>query len=485
MVLFRLLDRSVGIVSTAVLARLLLPADFGLVAMAMSIIAVIELATTFSFEIGLIQKPSPRPEHYDTAWTLNIIAAAAGAAITAALAFPTASFYGDERLVPVMFAIGAAWFVSGFENVGTVDFRRRMDFASEFRLMATRRLIAFVVTMIAVVTLRSYWALIIGSATARLAGVVLSYRMQPLRPRLSLACSGELFSFSGWMVANNLIGVVIGRVPHFIVGRLFGAQSLGAYTVGAEIAHLAYSELVAPINRAMFPGYARLADDRPAFRQICVDATAAILLVVLPASVLIAVLAGPIVRVLLGDQWSQAVPVIQVLVISGAISAVTSNNLAAYLALGRQYLTMVILLARLVLLALAIALLADRQGLIGVAYAELFASLGSLAVTLPILFATLQLSAREYLRGLWRPLVASALTGIAVLGVLRLLAAPDTLGGALAQLAVGVPAGVLIYPTLVALLWRMSGRAQTIEVLIARRALGWLQARMHRAAGPT
>src|SRR5690349_8288264 len=105
MVLFRLFDRSVGIVSTAVLARLLVPADFGLVAMAMSVIAIIELATAFSFEVALIQKADPGREHYDTAWTLNILMAAGAALLTAALAAPAASMYGDQRLVAVMLCI--------------------------------------------------------------------------------------------------------------------------------------------------------------------------------------------------------------------------------------------------------------------------------------------------------------------------------------------------------------------------------------------
>ena len=71
MVLFKLVDRGLAIVSTLILARLLVPADFGLVAMAMSVIPILELATSFSFEIALIQKRELQRAHYDTAWTLN------------------------------------------------------------------------------------------------------------------------------------------------------------------------------------------------------------------------------------------------------------------------------------------------------------------------------------------------------------------------------------------------------------------------------
>src|SRR5262249_27643518 len=140
MVLFRLLDRSVGVVSTLVLARLLVPEDFGVVAMAMSIISLVELATAFSFEIALIQKPDPRRVHFDTAWTLNIVVAFCGGVVTAALAAPAAQFYQEPRLTLVMLAIAAGWTVSGFENVGTVEFRRSMNFQREFLFFGYKRL---------------------------------------------------------------------------------------------------------------------------------------------------------------------------------------------------------------------------------------------------------------------------------------------------------------------------------------------------------
>lgn len=478
MVLFRLFDRSIGIVSTAALARLLIPADFGLVAMAMSVIAVIELATAFSFEVALIQKADPSRDHFDTAWTLNILMATAGAVATAALAWPAATMYGDPRLVAVMLCIAAAWLVSGCENTGVANFRRRMDFSAEFRLMATKRVVTFLVTMAAAFTFRSYWALVIGMATGRVVGVVLSYLMEPFRPRLSLASARELLNFSGWLLANNLAGVILGRLPHFFVGRLFGAQALGAYTVGSEIAQLAHTELVAPINRAMFPGYARLVSDLDNFRRVCTEATAAILLVVLPTSVAVAILAAPIVRVLLGEQWHEAAPVIRILAFAGAITAVTSNNIAAYLALGRPRLVTVIYLARLVLFVVLAVLFATSGAVSTIALCELAAALGSLMVSLPILFRVVKVRALDYLASTWRPFVASAASGAAVYGLLGLSDDAHELGLAIGQLAIGLPVGLVLYVATLALLWQLSGRPATVELQIGRRVSGAVAARI-------
>lgn len=467
MVLYRLFDRSVGVVSTMVLARLLIPADFGLVAMAMSIIAIIELASAFSFELALIQKAAPEREHFDTAWTLNILIAFGGACLTAALAFPAAAFYGDPRLPAVMIAIAIAWFLSGFESTGIANFRREMNFAAEFRWFASRRMVSFVVVLFAAWFFRSYWALVIGMAAGRLTGVVMSYVMHPFRPRLSLSRARDLFSFSGWLLANNIADVIFSRLPHLFVGRVFGARTLGAYTVGSEIAQLANTELVAPINRAMFPGYARLVDDPETFRRVCIDATAAILLVVLPVSMAVAVLAGPIVRVLLGEQWGQAVPIIHVLAFSGAISALNANNISAYLALGKPYLPTLVLVVRLIIFAAIIGVVWPERGVVKVAYAELAAAAGSFAVSLPILFSLLRLRLRAYMASVWRPLVASVLTAGATQLVVSRFDKPDSLLSALLLLATGLLVFAVFYLFLLWVLWSLSGRRDTIEKLIA------------------
>ena len=98
MVLFKLVDRSVGLISTIVLARLLVPSDFGLVALAAALIGAAELLGAFSFDVTLIHRVDTTRSHFDTAWSLNILFGAACAILLALAAVPAASFYGDPRL---------------------------------------------------------------------------------------------------------------------------------------------------------------------------------------------------------------------------------------------------------------------------------------------------------------------------------------------------------------------------------------------------
>jgi lipopolysaccharide exporter len=469
MVLFKLADRALGLISVVILARLLVPADFGLVAMAMTIIAFIDIATTLSFDIALIQKPDPTRAHYDTAWTLNIALGVGCALVIAALAYPAALFYNEPRLTAVMLALAAGWLLQGFENIGVVNFRREMNFAREFRFMASKRIVGFVVTLTLALTLQSYWALIAGTVVSRFAGVLLSYVMQPFRPRFSLAESKELFSFSSWLLMNNILGATLANIPLFFIGRVNGPQQLGLYTVGHEIAFLPSTELIAPINRAVLPGYSRMATNLETLREGFVEVIAVILMIALPASFGLAAIAEPLVKVVLGDKWLGTIPIIQILAFGGAIAAMHSNNYAAYIALGQQRVLVLMMTAHLLVVVPLMFFLGGKFGILGVAYAELIASMGSLAMGYPVLFKTLKISISSYIRKIWRPLLAAGVMGLTVSSLVR-----EATEGAVAlapgwQLAMLIPAGAAIYIATLAVLWLAAGRPIGAETVALAR----------------
>jgi lipopolysaccharide exporter len=137
-------------------------------------------------------------------------------------------------------------------------------------------------------------------------------------------------------------------------------------------------------------------------------------MLVLPASIGVAVLANPMVRVMLGEKWSDAVPVIQVLALSGAVTATLSNNVSAYLALGLPKLVTLILATRLAVLVPGLLYLSDQFNLVGFALAEGLAAVACLGVSYPVLFRQLQLSTGEFFSNLWRPFAASATMGLGV-----------------------------------------------------------------------
>src|SRR5258706_9735213 len=283
MVLLKIVERGIGLASTVVLARLLLPADFGVVAMATSIIAILELFGALGLDWALIQRPDATPANYNAAWTFSAIFGVSCAIALLCVAAPAATFYGEPRLVPVMQVLAGMMAIGGFQNIGIVAFRRDLEFDREFRFLLAKKIATVVVTILLAFTLRSYWALVIGVTFGSAMSVALSYYVHPYRPRLSLHGLGELLRFSKWLLANNALLFLNARASDFVIGRLSGAGALGMYQIAYEISNLPTTELVAPINKATFPGYSRLAGDIVKLRDGFLNFTSMVALITLPA----------------------------------------------------------------------------------------------------------------------------------------------------------------------------------------------------------
>jgi len=167
MIGFRLLDRSVGLISVLVLARVLTPADFGLVAMATAMIAFVELFGWLGLDVALIQRPGATREHFDSAWTMNVLIGASVALVLLACGWPLAWFYDDPRLIALVAFLSLGPLVQGCENIGVVAFRKELSFDREFRFLLSKRLLSVAITIALALWLRSYWALAIGMVCAQ------------------------------------------------------------------------------------------------------------------------------------------------------------------------------------------------------------------------------------------------------------------------------------------------------------------------------
>jgi len=480
MVSLKLIMRGLGVVSTLILARLLMPADFGLVALAMAVYGFSGLLGAFGFDAALIHKQdAAERSHYDTAWTLNLLYGAAQGVVLWLLAAPLGGLLGDERLVPIIEVLAGLAVLERFENIGVVDFRKELRFHKEFQYELPVRLLRFAVTVGLAVAFRDYWALVAGIAAGRVSKVALSYVMHPFRPRPSLARAGELFRFSKWFLASNVFGFVNQRADMLIVGAFAGATPLGYYRVGFEISNLPSSEVVAPMVRAIFPGYARAAADGQLAYYVR-RMLGAFALLAVPAGVGMALVAEPLVTVLLGPRWQPAAPLMAVLAIYGVLSGLVRANHPVFLALGRPWVTTYYTGARALLTVPVLAAAVHFGGALGAAWGQLGIAAG---LTLPyavVLGRALGLPLRGLAGAVWRPAAASAAMAVAVLAVGRVsgLSAAELLLG---QVGIGVTA----YGLALAGLWLAAGRPRGAETEVLRWLAGRLrpQGRPGRAMG--
>lgn len=463
MVAFKMLDRSIAVVSTVILARMLAPHDFGLVGMAMILVAALNLLVSFGFDVQLIQNAKAGRDEFDTAWTFSVIFSVACAVVLAVLASPAAAFYREPRLEAVVYALALAFALDGFSNIGTVAFRREMRFDREFKFLMSKRFANILVTIPLAIYLRSYWALVIGQLAGSVLSLALSYIVSTYRPRFSLKAKVEMFHTSKWLVINNFFQFIHGRAATFLLARTAGAGWVGIYSISSEIANLPSNELVAPVNRAAFPGYAKVAHDLPALRASFLKVIGAIALISIPSGAGILVVADLLVPAALGWKWMSAIPVIQILAVYGVIKALQTNISYIYLALGQMRRITTISAIQITFMLAVMIPSVMTWGVMGAAWSYLATAILMIPVNQVLVARCLNLSGTTFLRELVRPLAASGVMALVVLGLKsQLVLRHETLDYVLALLLC-VAVGALVYTAVLYGLWRLSARSDGME----------------------
>lgn len=473
MVLLRIVDRAIGLISTVVLARLLVPGDFGLIALAASLIGMLEVLGAVGMDIALIQRADARREHFDTAWTFHVLFGLVTAVLVACIAWPLASFYEDPRLVSVMLMLAAAHALQAFENIGVVAFRKELEFDREFKYRVTRRVVTtFLVTLPLAFALGNYWALLIGSLVSSCIAVALSYLLHPYRPRISLVAFGELMAFSKWFLLTSIVEFLYGRMAGLIIGKWSGPAGVGAYSLAADVAVMATQEISAPVQRAVFPGYAKLANDRSQLRRVFLKVTAVLLLLVLPGGMGISLLAEPIVLVLLGAKWNEAVPLVRVLGINGILTVLLSSAHYVNLAVGMARSSSLVLAAHSAITIPLMLWSVPHHGAQGAVVSMLVASILTAPFNFYLVGKAIEFGWRDLKSVLWRPVTG----GIVMSGVVLMLQNRWPLPvGTAAQLAYAVIAaavGACVYCTTVVLLWRLRRDPESAEAWVLERVSG-------------
>ncbi|HKJ87523.1 MAG TPA: lipopolysaccharide biosynthesis protein [Gammaproteobacteria bacterium] len=459
MLVMRFVVRGIGLVSTVIVARLLTPEDFGLVALGTSVYTLVEFLGSFGFGEAIIQRHDTERAHYDTAWTLNVTYGLLAASALALLAGPIAAFFSEPRLRMIIYVLAATFFVERLENTAVDGFRKELEMHKVFMLQVAEKITAFMTTVSIALIFRTYWALVAGIGVGAVAYVGMSYQLTDYRPRLSFSKFNELFSFSKWLFLNNILTYVDRKSGAVIIGKLIGSSALGFYNVAYEISTLPTAELVKPLNLALFPGYSKVKDQPQTLRGYYLKALSLISLVALPAAVGLSLTAPYVVPLLLGSQWQESIPLMQILALSGLAQAPGIVNMGVHLAKNQPQLNMAFTAAKVVLLIPLLIYAVIHWGVIGAAWVHLGVNFALLPFRLWVVKRSLALQAREMIAALWRPLLATGVMAWAVHATAGHLAG-FPLGG---EVIVLVAAGALVFTAVVLAAWIMAGKPESGE----------------------
>lgn len=455
----RVVSNLLGLVSTLALARLLTPADFGLVAIATVIAAIFSAITELSLSSALIQHKDPQRPHYDTAFTLSIFRSLAMAVLLVAAAWPLAIGYQDDRLIGIFFVLAATALIGGFVNPRLVDYRRRLSFHQEILSDIVTRIVGLVVSISIAFTFQSFWALVFGLLATQMTMVIMSYVLIPYIPRFSLAHWRSLFGFSGWLALSSGLNAFNWRADQLALGAIMGNGPLGQYAVGDNLASLPVRESTAPIANVLFPGFARLQDDPHRLRQAFLRSQRLLVAAALPVGVGFALIAGPFMSLVLGPEWTSAALVAEILSTIFAAHAFSMPVTPLAMSLGR---TRILFVRDIINIAVRYPLIFAGLfygGIFGLLVARCFSGAASIAIDVFLARRLAGVSMTTQVLASWRALAATGSMAACVGAVSAMTASSSEL----VQLALMILMGAVSYFGTTVALWWMAGKPAGAE----------------------
>jgi len=465
MLITRLSVKSLGIISSLILVRLLSPEDFGIIAIVMSVYSFIELFGLFGFNAAIIQKSNPQQADYDTTFSINLGFGVIASSLMFLMAPYLAVFFQDSRLLDVFRWVALMFLINALVNIKVVDFQRDMDFKKELYLQLVPKVCSFFVTLILAWHLSSYLALVYGMLALSFFNVVQSYIMKPYLPSISIKSGKELFKFSKWLMLNNVFYYVNNKSIDLIVGKMISTKAAGIYSISQEMATLPVSEIGAPINKASYPAYSKAKDSHKELTRLFYNTCSMITVLALPTAIGLYSVAEYFVPIVLGNKWMESVTVIQILSLAAFVTSLSSNNGYVFMAIGKPKITTAISFIRIIVLMVFMFGLISFDSIESPAKALLYSAVVNFFISFSWLKLEINISFKQMFSVLYRPII-SCLLMVTAINVIKVHYLIDI---SLINFVLLVILGSIVYITSIYIFWIIAGRPIGFESQVFKK----------------
>ena len=323
--------------STIILARMLSPQDFGLIAMVTAVTGFILVFKDMGLSMATVQFTEINHSQISTLFWINVGTGATLTLITLALAPAVAWFYEDPRLIGVTFALSTAFIFGGLTIQHQAILRRQMRLTTVATIDVVSIIAGILTAIICAWSGLGYWALVwmqIITAVANAAGVWIASGWRPKRP---VRRSGvrPMLAFGGYLTGFSFLNYFARSFDNLLIGRYYGAQSLGFYSRAYSLLLTPIGQIVAPITSVAVPALSRLQNDPERFRNYYLKAIKLIAYLTMPMVVCMGVLSNEIIELVLGRKWIEASPIFMILAVSALWQPIGGTVGWVYVSLGQ------------------------------------------------------------------------------------------------------------------------------------------------------
>tara|TARA_B100001027_G_C16259737_1_gene328782 strand:+ start:814 stop:2286 length:1473 start_codon:yes stop_codon:yes gene_type:complete len=336
-VFVRGIDKISALVTVILLTRILEPTEFGIMAIAVIFVGIIEALSRVSLEESLIQKSETSNEEFNVSWTYGRILRSWIISILLFLFAPIiASFFGEERLEDILKALILVQLFNGFENIGMIKYTKAMDLKYPFYLSLYNKFSRLIVTLISAVILQNAWAFVYGYIAASLTSLILSYYYSSYRPSLNfnLKLLKSQFNFSGWIMVTYILNSFYSSIDRSFVGKMLNIATLGYYQIAVRFGNEFPGEIKSVSNLVLFPFYS--------FNKEKIDETRSNFLLITKlitffSSCLLSFMylsSDYLVILFLGNNWVEIISPMKILIIASLFQIINSQSFPLFKGLG-------------------------------------------------------------------------------------------------------------------------------------------------------
>ncbi|MBN2570311.1 MAG: lipopolysaccharide biosynthesis protein [Deltaproteobacteria bacterium] len=381
----RVVNRGFGFIRTIILARLLIPEDFGILGIAMLAASTLDALSQTGIQAALVNRKGDVNEYLDVAWTtLALRGVFLFAAMFISAPFIARFFESDQsRLVIMVTAVNML--LTGFGNIGIVFFQKEMEFNKQFIYELMSAVVDLVLSISLAFVLRNVWALVWGGMAKNITRFFLSYILHPYRPRLRFDREkfNHLFGYGMWISGSTILIFLVTQGDDIFVGKILGVTALGFYQMAYLLSNLPTTEISDVISRVSFPAYSKLQMDPVRLRSAYVKVLQITTYVSVPIAAGIFILGKEFTAIFLGPKWLAMVPALKILAVAGLVGSITATAKPVFLGVGKPQIDTILQVIRLLILVGVIYPLSIRWGIAGAALAVLMsASVSAIGFTI-------------------------------------------------------------------------------------------------------
>jgi len=412
-------SRILNFARAIIVTRLLIPEDFGLMAMAMAVLSLMQGTTQTGFESAIIQKQEQPEEFLNTAWTFELIRHLALFLIIFLSAPLLAVFFRDPRATIILRVISLSLIFQGFRNIGVVYFKKNIEFDKQFILGIVPLAIGISVVIPLAFILRNVWALVFSGLASALAVCIVSYILHPYRPRLdfNLRKANILFGFGKWILGASILVMIREQGITMFVGRFFGMSTLGFYNRAEVFSKMLFQQMSELIWMVGYPAYSQLQTNQVRLKRVYLKTSQLLTFIGMPMAGGLFVMSGDFVTLFLTDKWFMIVPIIRIFCLLAMFSLINTPAGIVFQAVGKPAIGTKISVLGVIILAIVVYPLSSQWGISGTAFALLL----SVLLTSPIIWfkaiKILKCSALEFFKPILFPVINTCIMIVAIIAI--------------------------------------------------------------------